>query len=45
MAFITLGGDRKKAIPYQHIVKFLLHVFNNDARSMHKITEICRNLD
>lgn len=45
MAFIALGGDSNRRITYGHLVKFLLYVFNNEARYVDVITEICKNLD
>lgn len=45
MAFITLGGNTKKSISYDTLVRFMLQVFNNEPKYFDKITEICRNLD
>jgi len=45
MAFITLGGDMKISIPYDKVIRFLLFVFNNEAKYMGKIMEICKALD
>ncbi len=38
MAFIALGGDKTKTISYETLIKFLLHVFNNEPRYVDKIT-------
>ena len=45
MAFIALGGDYMKKITYAKLVRFLLYIFNNEARYIDNITEICKSLD